>query len=215
MTLSVKQWFLACCVLTATTSATWAQKKAITEDGDEVILYEDGSWAYADNAEKSDEVIPINPNMFKKAENASFLLKSQKTNLGIWIDNKKWTMKKGKDNEDAEFEFRSKKGELYAMIISESIEIPLKSLKEVALENARSVASDLKLVNEEYRTVNGMQVLCLQMDGTLSGIKFSYFGYYYSNEKGTVQFITYSSQRLMRDNIAECEELLNGLVELK
>lgn len=215
MTLFIKKCWLVALIIIGTSVWAAAQKKAVTEDGEEVILNDDGTWSYASATDEDPEtVIPINPNLFKKPENAAFLLKSQNVNLGFWLDSKKWTVKKGQNNEDAEFELRSKKGDIYAMVISESIDIPLTNLKAVALENARSVASDLTLVNEEFRNVNGIQVLCLQMDGTLSGIKFSYFGYYYSNENGTVQFITYSSQKVMRDNKLECEELLNGLVEI-
>jgi hypothetical protein len=53
------------------------------------------------------------------------------------------------------------------------------------------------------------------MDGTMKGIKFTYFGYYYSNAEGTVQFITYTSQNLLDKYKESIEELLNGLVEIK
>lgn len=74
-------------------------------------------------------------------------------------------------------------------------------------------SADLKIVKEEYRTVNGIKVLLFQMNGTTQGIKFSYYGYYYSNENGSVQFITYASQKLIQTYFEECETLLNGLVE--
>lgn len=93
--------------------------------------------------------------------------------------------------------------------------MPIQSLKEVAIENARSVAPDVKVVKEEYRNVNGLTVLFLQMNGTLKGIKFTYYGYYYSGTGGTIQFLTYTAQSLMDKYIADCELLLNGLVELK
>jgi len=48
------------------------------------------------------------------------------------------------------------------MIITEKVEIPLKSLKNIALVNVKSVAPDVSVVMEEYRNVNGLKVLCLQ-----------------------------------------------------
>ena len=107
---------------------------------------------------------------------------------------------------------RNKGEDLYAMIITEKFEIPISTLKDVALENGRDVSPDLKIVKEEYRNVNGLDLLLMQMDGTIQGIKFSYYGYYYSNESGTVQFLTYTSQNLLAEYKSDIEDLLNGLV---
>lgn len=192
----------------------FAQQVALTDTGLEVILYEDGTWEYKDSEEAEATEIPVNKKKITKHDDASFLLKSNSFDVGFWINPKEWTFKKSTDNPEAEYELQLKSGDLYGMIISEKIEIPLESLKMIAVENGRSVAPDLKIVKEEYRTVNGLKVLLLQMDGTTQGIKFSYYGYYYSNENGTVQFITYTSQNLMNKSIKTCEKLLNGLVEL-
>jgi hypothetical protein len=103
---------------------------------------------------------------------------------------------------------------LYGMVIAEKMEIPLETLKKIAIDNGRKSAPDLVIQNEEYRTVNGLRVLHLQMAGTMQGIKFFYYGYYFSNESGTVQFVTYSAQNLLGTFKSDIEELLNGLVEL-
>jgi hypothetical protein len=192
-----------------------AQNKAITEDGEEVILYDDGTWTYADGSTIEESIdIPKNPKEFKKSASSSFLLKSRVFDIGFHINPKKWKFSKGENNGDAEYELELKEGDLYGMIITEKIEIPLLSLRSIALENARNASPDIKIVDEEYRTVNGQEVLMLRMDGTLAGIKFSYFGYYYSNEGGTVQFITYTAQSLLDEYKEDCEDLLNGLVVL-
>ena len=101
------------------------------------------------------------------------------------------------------------------MMITEKVEIPIESFKSIALENGRSVAPDLKIIKEEYRNVNGLTVLMLQMNGSIQGIKVSYFGYYYSNENGSVQFITYTAQNLLKDYMPDCENLLNGFSLVK
>ena len=198
----------------------FSQKNAITDTGDEVILYEDGTWEYKNNGKglpPPDEsgVIPTNTNTFEKPESASFLLKSDRINLGFWLNPKKWTFKKAISNEDAEYELRYKDGDVYGMIITEQIGMPLSTLKSIALENGRIVAPDLKIVTEEYREVNGNKVLFLQMDGTTQGIKFSFYGYYYSNDEGTVQFVTYTAQNLLQKHKEACEKLVNGLVVIE
>ena len=100
------------------------------------------------------------------------------------------------------------------MVITEESELSLESLKEIAVENARNAAPDIHIVKEEYRYVNGIKILLLQLDGTIQGTKFTYLGYYFTNENGTLQFLTYSTQKLMKKYNGDCEKLLNGLVDL-
>lgn len=191
-----------------------AQQNAVTQTGEEVILFEDGTWKYQNEEDVKETEIPTNSNAFKKDDNATFLLKSNKLNVGFWLNPKLWSFKKATNNPDAEYEIKLKDDDLYGMILSEKVEIPLKTLKSIALETGKTVAPDLKIVKEEYRTVNGLKVLLLQMNGTMQGIKFSYYGYYFSNTNGTVQFITYTSQNLLDGFKKVCDNLLNGLVEI-
>lgn len=203
---------LSCLVFVGISS--FAQKKAVTENGDEVILYENGTWAYSKTADTATKVIEINPTNFSKPQNVSFLLKSNKCKVGVWFDPKKWSFEKPKDGGAAEYEFELKQQDLYGMLITEKIEIPLQSLKTLAIDNAREVASDITVTHEEYRMVNGLKMLAMQMTGTIKGIKFVYFGYYYSFEGGTIQFVTYTSQSLLKTYIKDAEELLNGFVTI-
>ncbi|OKS89220.1 hypothetical protein RG47T_4703 [Mucilaginibacter polytrichastri] len=50
------------------------------------------------------------------------------------------------------------------------------------------------------------------MSGTIQGIKIKYLGYYYSDQKGTVQLLAYTSAMLYKEARAEMETFLNGLV---
>ena len=190
-----------------------AQTSAITGNGDEVILYEDGTWKYLDDSAIEKTVIPVNKKKFSKDKNSSFLVKSNRLNVGIYINPKSWSFTKGGDEEVYEFQFQKKGGDLYAMLISEKIQVPIETLKEVAITNARSAAPDIKVVKEEYRTVNGIQVLMMQMTGTIQGIEFTYYGYYYSNSKGTIQLLTYTSETLFNEYKGDIELFLNGFVE--
>ena len=192
---------------------TQAQIKAITENGEEVVLFQNGQWEYVESGEVVDEVILMNPVKFIRPTTSTFLLKSTKLNVGTYLDSKKWTIEKGKGDDAFEYQLTLNQGDLYAMMITEQVEIPLESLKAIALENARDVAPDVYVVKEEYRMVNGLRVLMMQMNGTLSGIKFSYYGYYFSSEKGTIQFIGYTSQNLLSKYQKTIEDLLNGLVQ--
>lgn len=129
----------------------------------------------------------------------------------IAYDSSKWVAIPGATGEDAEYEFEHVDGDVYALIIAERIEMDLESLKAVALENAQSVAPDAQIVFEEDRTVNGVQVHVMKIDGTIYGIAFEYYGYYYGGSAGTIQFITYTSLNLTDDYAADLTELLNGI----
>lgn len=198
----------------STATIVSAQQRAVTELGEEVILFSDGTWRYANQEVVETKVIPTNPKTFEKDKSASFMLKSKKAKVGFWLDPKQWSFQQATDNPDAEYDLQLKGEDLFGMIITEKMEIPLESLKSIAFENGRAAAPDLEIVKEEYRNVNGIKVLCLQMNGTLQGIKFAYYGYYYSNEGGTVQFITFTSQQLLKSYEKDCEKLLNGLVRM-
>lgn len=189
-----------------------AQKKAVTENGDEVILYDDGTWKYAKKSDEAKNEIPVNPAEFKKSPSATFQVKSKRIPIGIWLDTKKWSFSKPESEEDdSEFEFEMRGKDLYGMMITESMEVPLQSLRKIALQNAKEAAPDIEIIKEEYRTVNNNKVLHLQMNGTIEGIPFTYYGYYFSSAAGTVQLITYTSQNLFKTLAKEAEELLNGL----
>ena len=192
----------------------FSQTNAVTEYGDQVVLYDDGTWTYIDGQIEEDVEIPINPEQYVKDENSKFLLKSSTLNVGIWIDTKDWKFKKALSNEDAEYELELKKEDLYGTVITEKVEIPLATLRNIALSNAQDVAPDTKINKQEYRTVNGIKVLMLEMSGTMSGIKFGYKGYYYSNENGTIQIILYTAENLMDSYKDSTEKLLNGFVQI-
>ena len=179
-----------------------------------MILYQDGTWAYADAERAAEDEVPTNPKPFTKAAGNTFLLKSTTFNVGFWINPTKWSFKKAASNEDAEYELQLKGEDLYGMIITEQTEIPLETMRMIAVENAKDIAPDVRIVEEEYRTVNGTTVMMLKMHATMQGIKIGYYSYYYSNERGTLQFLTYTSQSLMKTYEQEIEGLLNGLVVL-
>lgn len=193
---------------------TNAQINAITESGDEVILFDNGTWKYLNDSIMENSNISVNDKEFIKDKHSTFLIKSNKLNIGIWINPKIWSFTKGKDNDAYEFQFQKKGDDLYAMLIAEKIPIPIETLKGIAIENAKNAASDIKVIKEEYRTVNGIQVFMMRMSGTIQGMRFTYYGYYYSNSNGTIQLVTYTSENLFNDYLIDIELFLNGFVEL-
>jgi len=193
----------------------FAQINAITETGQEVILKPDSTWTYKNNLEEEVKVIPKNEAIFEKEAENSFLVKSKVFDIGVWINPKEWSFEKSTLNQYAEYQFVKKSLNSWAMLITEPVTIELEMLGDIAYANAKSGAQGLTKDLEEYRTVNGEEILCIKMSGIVQGVDLTYIGYYYSNEKGTVQLLTwcYSQEfeKLKEDNL----KFLNGLVVLK
>ena len=190
-----------------------AQMNALTENGDQVILYKNNTWKYlSDSLNVATEILK-NDKLFIKNEKSSFLVKSAKTNIGTWINPKNWNFSKSEPNSASEFSFNNKKLDVYGMLIVEKAEIPLESLIEIAYENALEAAPDVEIVEKEYRNVNGLEVIMMKMKGTIQGVKFIYYGYYYSSSEGSFQFLTYTSQNLFKEYEDDMLDLLNGFTE--
>ena len=126
-----------------------AQINAVTETGDEVILYEEGTWKYLNDSINENSEISVNDTEFLKNKKSTFLVKSRKVKVGIWINPKRWSFTKGTENDAFEFQFQKKGDDLYAMLISEKMQIQIETLKNIAIENARSAAPDMKVVKEK------------------------------------------------------------------
>ena len=186
-----------------------AQIYGTTDDGLRVQLNENGTWKYLER--DTSAAIAVNPKAFLKPTNAIAVKKSTQNSMSINYNPVKWKVLKNKNNEDAEFEFEHVKGNSYAMVINEKIEIPLENLKKISYDNVIENAPDSKIDKAEYRTVNGLKVLHLEMSGTMEGIKFVYYGYYFSNEKGTTQMVCYTAKSLLKEYQVDFEDFLNGL----
>jgi hypothetical protein len=192
----------------------FSQQTAVTETGDVVILYDNGTWSYLQKDTISVENVKVNPVRFSKSITSLFLLKSSRVNVGCYINPEKWSFAKTKENEAAEYEINNMKLGLYGMLITEKLDLPLESLANIALDNARDAAPDVEVTEKEYRYVNNLKVLMMRMTGTIQDIRFSYYGYYYSTKNGATQYLVYSSEEIVNQNLSEIEELLNGLVEI-
>ncbi len=181
-----------------------------------MVLCDDGTWRYIkDSTTENDEagLIKLNPYKFSKTANQTFVLKSNTVNVGVFINPQKWTVSAHKDNEvNIEYRFGLKSGNDAAVFLSEKTPIDVKNMGEIALINAQKAASDAVITSQEYRMVNGIKVLCVSMSATIKGIKLKYLGYYYSNSKGTIQLLCYSSDTLYPEAKNDFEAFLNGLV---
>ena len=188
-----------------------ASKKATTDEGDVVVLNDDGTWVYENGRIENDIELAMNPLTFSKHSDSRFKLKSTKNNAAFWINPKKWSFKKNENgHESAEYTFEFKGSDLYGMVVTEQIEIKLEELVNIAIDNAKDVAPNMKIVKKEYRMVNNHKVIYMEMEGTVQSIKFTYLGYYFSDSSGTTQYLTYTGTNLVEKYRKNIDNFLNG-----
>jgi hypothetical protein len=208
---------LLLCLVLISLAAT-SQTRALTDNGREVELYDNGTWKYVSDSSgnKGGSSIKTNPKVFTRPTTATFLVKSTHLNIGLYIDPLKWAFDSNKENKpNPEYNFTLKTTDGYALMMTEKTSIPLDKWPQIALMNARKAATQAKLVFAEYRTVNKKKVLALNFTATINDIDFTYMGYYYSNANGTVQLLSYTSSQLFETVHQDLENLLNGLVEIE
>lgn len=192
-------------------TSIYAATKAVTDEGSIVVLHSDGTWEYESRSPNTSDEIETNNRKFTRSSDNTFQVKSKKTDVVAWINPQKWIFKKATSNPEAEYEFQLKGEDLYGMMVSEGIEISPESLTQIAFENAKNVAPDIKIIKRERRNINGEDVIYMEMQGSTQGIYFTYLGYYFSNEKGTTQLIAYTATKLVTKYKKEIEGFLNGL----
>lgn len=195
---------------------TVAQEVAITERGDSVVLFSNGTWDYYDNyysGTEEVEEIRMNEKEFTKPKSSAKKINGMNNAYEVWYNDKVWKrIPVGDINPDADLALQLINGDVYAMVIYEEIEMPFENLAQIALDNALNAAADIKLVDKEYRVVNNDTLICMRMDGTAQGMKIAYYSYYFSNEKGSIQFHTFTGQNLIDKYKNEIDDLLNGLI---
>lgn len=151
--------------------------------------------------------------VYGKPSTAKKLFRVESGNFGIWYDDSKWQVSTNPDEEGRrKFNLIGEDG--YAGVMAEAIEIPISTLKELALKNNPEVCPDCKLVFEEKRLVNGIEILCLQIEGTIMKIPITEYGYHYGGKEGTIKVLTFTRQNLFAKYKEEFTNFLNGLVVL-
>jgi len=193
-----------------------AQEIAITERGDSVVLLSNGTWDYFENYVEPQKIdISRNSIKFSKPEGSNKAIMGLNDAYKLWFDPSIWKRVPASElNPDADIALKMKKGDVYAMVIYEELEIDVENLVDISFENATSMSPDISMVKKEYRVVNDNDLIHMQMDGLVQGMKISYISYYASSESGSVQFHIYTGQNLVDKYEEEIYDLLNGFILL-
>jgi hypothetical protein len=165
--------------------------------------------AFLNGLEISDQDLPPPPaaaQTLLSADNGLLLVNNG--TMGIKYDPQKWRKTESKD--PGRFTFRHIVGDGFALVIAERLEVPIDSLPAIALANAQKMDSNARITTKEKHDVNGVDVWFLKIEADARGIPFTYYGYYYGGNSGTVQMITYTGRNLASEYEKDFMEFLNG-----
>lgn len=202
-----------------------AQTRAVTELGDTIFVFDDGSWSY--DAEKiwleeEDESLAYMAKVFTydtletpltKPVAATKELVSDLAFYKLAYDPNTWRrIPAASLNPVAEFALQARSGDIYCMAIAEEIEVGQELIFKIALNNFESAGDTPPDVRQlEVRTVNGQEVIRAVTELEISGMPLTYDAYYFSDERGTLQLMIWTGTNVYPKHAAEIEALLNGL----
>jgi len=184
-----------------------AQITAITEEGRTVILFSNGTWRYANDSVK---VSSLELPHYTIPGNSTQLLKGKETRYALWYNAEKWNLLPDTIYANCEYALEDRNGERIAMIITESMQVPLATIKEAALGSFKKKGSECRIAEEQKIVVNGTEGLLLKIDALVDGIPVSYLNGYFSTRQGTFQLITYTAYNLFDRHRNELMELISG-----
>jgi hypothetical protein len=123
-------------------------------------------------------------------------------------DPRKW--RPSERNEGIAIQLNHVSGEVYVRVISERVQIESDALRDVALTNARTIAPDVQLDSETWRTENGLRTLLVKYTGRASGVRFTFLNQMYSDTSGTVQLAGWTGSNLFEEFRNDFLELFSG-----
>lgn len=207
---------------------SFGQLKAVTEKGDTIFVYDDGTWSFEEEERVSgldeefsflNEVLQIDSvdTKFSFGEDANKEIESQFKFFKIKYDSELWKrVPPASFNPEAEFAFKAKGKDIFCVIISEEIEIGQENIVKIARKMMRdNTGSAVTPLKTEARNVNGVDLIRAVNAIDLNGMNLVFDSYYFSDPSGTVQFSVWTAKNLYGKYESDIVDLLNGLVILK
>lgn len=214
---------LSLLLLIISLSAT-AQTWAVTQKGDTIYIYDDGTWSFdKDDRPQEIGILDYLKTSFKYdtistpysvSPNAKKNIASKYGFFEVFYDENVWRrVPPAQLNDEAEFAFMGKDNDIYVAILSEEIEIGLDNIYKIAKNNIEeNLSTEVDILKSEIRNVNGSDLIRGVMSFDLNGLDLVFDSYYYSDERGTVQFTTWTATNLHEKYETKILELLNGIV---
>lgn len=208
-------------------SSIMAQEMAITASGDTIFVFNDGTWSYDRTPRDSEIVTPETLNFAKREveidSTSRVLLVNEATDKVIDKETDFFSIQYSSDiwnrvppatiNPAASYTFSDEQQNVFAMVIAENVELGTENIFKFALENAeKNTGANPRVQSSEWVRVNGTDLIKAEYNIEMSGLKFVFNSLFYSSEKGTIQFMTWTFENIYQEKKAILDQLLAGLV---
>lgn len=200
----------------------FSQIKAVTENGDTIYVYNDGTWSYELRESSSQQGMMdfLNEAIDVETLNSTFTtpstskdkVKNAMDQFQIFFNSEEWRrVPPATLNDEAEFAFEAKFSDVWSVVISEETPIEKETLFKIARKNMEdNTGAKPETISLTQFKVNGHDILRGVMRASFSGITFVFDTYYFSDERGSVQFTTWSSEAVWKKNEVKIQDLLKG-----
>ena len=202
--------------------SSFAQLRAVTERGDTIYVYDNGTWSfYADGAASNlgeglfSEQLDIARNdvvrtgRLKDGER----LTSRFGFYELAYDPEVWRrVPPGTLNAEAEHALVGDNNGMFMIAIAEEGEIGTENLVKVARQHMRAVAEQpIELLELDYRTVNGVPVAYASHRVRISGMDIVWMAIYHSGPAGSLQVATWTTENLYAKKKDRMQTLLDNV----
>jgi|GEM_PF-1279476 len=201
------------------------QMIAVTEEGDTIYVYSDGTWSFElDKPFEPDDIfggaLDIELQIDTILEKQFFSKKADKeisTSIGQFdfkYENSIWKRVPPVEyNEDAEFAFEHRERDIWGILITEETEIGKENIFKIAIQSLEeNLKTEVQIINCQSINVNGSDLLRGTFAMQISGIDFVFDNYYFSDERGTTQFSVWSSSNMWKKYESTVKDFMSGLI---
>ena len=192
--------------------------RGINESGRKILLYPNGTWKFApaekDAKEEKNVHInaPTNGTVFHTPSAANEFLQGKVADYKIFYNKNKWDILSENLNDMTEYSLLHRKKNAFVIVLPETASVPLNTLREIVLDNARRASPKMSILSEEMRTVNNAKILMLNLKADVENTSFIYVYYIYSGDNKSVQIIGFTTEELYSQYKQDMEDFLNGFM---
>lgn len=172
--------------------AAAAKDVTVTVDGKTVVLHDNFTWEYQNQAAAPSAGPAL---ALAKPAKAALVLASQTGPYRLSLNGGVWRQT-AQSNDSAEFQFTNKDSSGYGMMIYEGMPIELATLRSALIQNAKAVDPNVQLLSVQAATVNGLAGELVSYRVKSEDTAFVFLSFISSGDNGTFQYTFYTVDKL-------------------
>ena len=107
-------------------------------------------------------------------------------------------------------QFFNESESFFITLVDEASQIPIDSMPDIAVLNARELGADVTEIRRGERNINGNRFTFIEYSASVSGFDLTYLGLFYSDASGTLQILGWSTSNIFEDTRGKIEQFASG-----